>query len=144
MGETFLGVILWAEKDGIRGCVGDTGGQSWLFREFVLSKSREQIAVYQDGWRPKVSIQTNPKTSKEFVVTEPEIVEFSIEFFRSGGYKILSIAAATRVSTQDAETLNLVRERFEMAKRAERKARYERRESAPRELRFRTRKYERV
>lgn len=125
MSETFLGVILWAEKDGSRGCLADIAGQTWIFREFAISDSREQIAVYQDGWRPKVSIQSNPKTGKAFAVTEPEIVEFSIEFFRYSdgrdGYKIVSIRAAEDFSQQDYEALTLTRERFEMAKRAERR-----------------------
>ena len=72
-------------------------------------------------------------------------MEFSIEFFRysdgRNGYKIVSIRAAEDFSQADHEALFIVRERYEMVKRAERRARYERRESEGAKLGFRTRVY---
>jgi hypothetical protein len=138
--EVFLGILLWMERDLSRGCLSDLNGQTWIFKAFHLDDSRQQVSVYQD-WTPQISIRTNPRTGNAFVLTEPTIVEFEIKVFHypdgRDGYKIVSVQPATNVGARDAETLNLIRERFEMAARAERRQRYERREQlATRELGF--------
>lgn len=146
MSEKYLGVILWADRDGARGVLADLDGQTWRFSETLPERNTfNRIPVYENGWRPKVSIENNPKSGHEFMVTEPEIVEFSIEFFtfRDGrdGHKITSLGLAHDFSQEDCDALSLAREKYEMQKRAERKARYERRESEPKELGTRTRVY---
>lgn len=146
MPEKYLGVILWADRDGARGVLADTAGQTWRFSETLPEKiGFGKIPVYENGWRPKVSIGKNPKSGHDFVLTEPEIVEFSIEFFkfRDGrdGNKITSVCAASDYSQEEYDTLSIVRENWEMQKRAERRARHERREAEPKELETRTMVY---
>ena len=146
MSEKYLGVILWADRDGARGVLADVANQTWRFSETIPEKiGFGRIPVYENGWRPKVAIRQNPKSGHDFVVTEPEIVEFSIEFFkfRDGrdGNKITSVCAASDYSQEEYDTLSIVREKWEMQKSAERRARVEQRESEPKELGTRTRVY---
>lgn len=147
MSERYLGVILWADRDGARGVLADLDGQTWRFSETLPERNTfNRIPVYENGWRPKVSIENNPKSGHEFVVTEPEIVEFSIEFFkfRDGrdGNKVTSLCAAPNHSQEDAEKLFIVREEFDMKKSEERRERRLRHAMLVEDLSTRTRRYQ--
>lgn len=91
------------------------------------------IRVYQDSWRPEVSVKKNPRTGREFVVAEPQIIQFSIECFKypdgRDGYTILGIEPAQNIQQQDSDSLFIVREEWEMQKSAERRERMTQRES---------------
>lgn len=146
MSEKYLGIILWAAEDGSRGVIADAANQTWRFTETLSERNTfNRVSVYEGGWRPKVSQKTNPRTGKPFLIAEPEIVEFEIKFFHFSdgrdGHKITSLGLADDFSQEDYDALSLAREKYEMQKRAERKARYDRREAEPKELGTRTRIY---
>lgn len=146
MSEKFLGIILWADRDGARGVLADTAGQTWHFTETIAERGTfNRIPVYENGWRPKVFVLTNSRTDKEFVTTEAEIVEFEIEFFQykdgRDGHKITRICAPDDFSQEDAEKLFIVRENWECQKSAERRERILRHKNEMPNLGYRTRCY---
>lgn len=128
MSEQYLGIVLWADRDGSRCCIADLAGQTWIARDRA-EVNREWIEVYQGGWRPTVHITQNPRTGKDFMVAEPQLVQFSIAFFnyRDGrdGYQIQSIEPAQNIQQQDSDSLFIVREEWETQKSAERRKRIE-------------------
>lgn len=128
--ESYLGIILWADQDGHRGVLGDIKGQTWHFTESMPERGTfNQIPVYKDGWRPKVSIRQHRISGKQFVETEPEIVEFTINFFThrdgSEGYRISSIRSASDYGQEEYELLATVRENRDTQKFMERQAKRE-------------------
>ena len=136
MSEKYLGIILWASADGSDGVLADIEGGTWRFRETAKMPnggSLEYISVYQNGWKPKTTVGTNPASGKPFVSTEPSIVFFTLRQFtyRDGraGHTITSIEDAIDFLQQDAEKLFIGRETYEMKKSVERRARYEKREN---------------
>lgn len=129
-GDSFLGIIIWAEADGRRGVLADMSGVTWQFFESLPEYGTfSSIPVYQDGWRPTSAIRKNPFSGKEFIHTDPEIVEFSIQFFMhkngNSGYKITSIRPALEYTQEDYEKLMTIRENEERKKFLERQKKRE-------------------
>lgn len=148
MAEKYLGVILWASADGSNGVLADIEGGTWRFKETATianGGSLEYVSVYQNGWKPKTTVRANPASGKTFVSTEPSIVFFTLNQFtyRDGraGHTITSVEDATGVLPEDADRLFIVREKWEMQKSAERRARHELRKTESSELGFWTRCY---
>jgi hypothetical protein len=116
----YLGIVLWAARDGADGCLADLSGETYLFRENIVHSNFTTTSVYVGDWRPTVSIRTNPKTGRQFVVAEPEIIEFEIEFFQhtdgKDSYKIQSIGAAANIGQEDYEILLHIRKNYDQRK----------------------------
>lgn len=107
--QAWLGIILWASKDGENGVLADSNGNTWRFRERLPIEGTE---VYQNGWRPQISVETIPETGKERIITEPSIVWFTIRFFQyhdgRSGHNVMTIEAAENVPQEHATALQEV------------------------------------
>lgn len=123
--EPYFAVVLWAEKDGSRVCIADLNGTTWLVNEFSRDEYGSVFPSYAEGWRPKVEI--NPQHA--YVLAEHEIVLFQVKIYNDSHgrerQKAVFVSPADDFPQEVYEQLQNIAEEYDMAKRAERKQRYE-------------------
>lgn len=130
--EKCSGVIFWWNPGLRKGVLCDLNGTTYVFRN-AATPHDDYIRgpVFPDDWQ----LATEPGKLRDgsdasWLVTEPTIVEFGMEFFtfredRAEGSLMFSVAPAENYSQRDYESLITIREKYDAQKLAERKARYE-------------------
>jgi hypothetical protein len=128
----YLGIVFWYNPGLRKGVLCDLNGTTYVFKDVVTPHGDYiRSPVFRDGWQP-VTRPGKLKNGSEgaWLVTEPTIIEFSLEYFRfredgAEGSQILSVAPASDFTQADYEDLITIRDKYEARELAERKARQE-------------------